>query len=171
MLMKIEFKIFEIPVYYTSEDMHNKKWKKKKDDFINHQIYTGATKSEANNGFIKCYKYESTWKYHKIIGFISINYDFKSGDLKFHVYKTINKKNSYNSIFKLKFDEIYGVNLHEYVRNKTSQNIIVLMENKIKYIKKVLFNNKCYIDLDAFYIASKYICFEQLINDLDNIGK
>lgn len=165
-----EFKLFEIPVYYASEDRHNEKWKTKKDTFINHQLITGATKTEARDSFIRCYKYESTWNYNKIIGFIELNYDNRCGDLKYHIYKTISKKNQYNHIFKLKFDEIYGPNLHDFIQNKNNHDILTLIENRIKYIEKELFKNKCYIDLNAYYNIRKYINFEELRNDLDNIN-
>ena len=169
--MKSEFTIFEIPVYYTNEDNHNKKWKNNKENFINHQLFTGATSIEAQDSFRRCYKYESSWKYHKIIGFIEIKYDNRSGDLKYYVYKTINKKKQYNRIFKLMFDEYDKPNLHDFVRDKANEKILSLINNKVDYIKKVIFNNKCYVDINAYNLISKYINFKNMINDLDNLNK
>lgn len=166
--MKYEFKIFEIPVYYTTEENHNKKWKDAEEKYISHQLSIGATKSEAHSSFIKSYKYESTWNYHKIIGFIELKYDNRCGELKYYVYQTINKKNQYNQIFKLKFDNRYGPNLHDYVRNKKNKDILEIIENRIKYIEKEKFHEKCYIDLRSYYVICKYIDFEKMIKDFDD---
>ena len=137
--MKNSVILFELPVYICDENKYYDKWEPNKQKFIEHQIKTGDTEIGANDSFFKCYKYNYIWDYNKIIGFIKICYDFKTGDLRFDIFKQ-DKKVIYNAVNKMKFAKICGHNLHVYVRNNSNGEIIKLINSKLNYIKDIFFN-------------------------------
>lgn len=159
--------LFEIPIYMLKEDDFYEKWEKKKNEFISHQMKWGETKTEANDGFIRCYRYEYLWQYNKLIGFVRIRYDSNRGDLVFDVYKQ-NKKMCYNKVNKMKFNIISGPNMHIFVRNKSKNYIIGEIEKELNYINDTFFDKSNYFDTKAFYSIIPYLDIEKIIKDEDS---
>ena len=157
--------LFEIPVYISDKEKYYAKWEDFKTKFIKRQTDLDIDEGEAINSFFMCYKYHYLWDYNKIVGFIRIKYNNKTGDIVFDVFKQ-NKKVFYNKINKLKLEKILAPNLHIYVKGKNNETIIQEINEKIDYIKKNFFKSHNYLDLQAFYNVSKYIDFEQMIKKI-----
>lgn len=161
--------LFDIPIYYISQNCFNDKWKNFKDDYINKMMRKGLSQIEAKNSFIYCNKIESLWNYNKIIGYIKLIYNNKTGDIEFEIYKSTKNKFIYNKKFMMTFDKIAFIgiapNLHIYVKDKTNEEIIRLINDKLKYIYDEFFSKKNYVDTKAFNNICNYIDFKKMIDD------
>lgn len=146
--MKKSIKLFEIIVYPENEEKYYKKWEYKKNEFINHQIETGGVSyDEAFESFKRSYRDVYFWNYNKICGFISVFYNPRTNDVEYEIYKQ--ERNYYNKKVTLRLERIYGPNLHDYIGNKSNNEIVQIIDYKIKYIKEIFFSNN-YIDLTCY---------------------
>ena len=157
-----DIRLFEIVVYPESEDMYYEKWESIKESFIEHQIYTGnVTYDEGLETFKRAFSDVYLWNYNKLYGFIVINYNYKTGDIYFEIYKQTH--NIYNKKVTLRLTKEFGPNLHVYIKNKTNGEIIKLIDSKLEYIKNTFFK-KYYLDLVSYNSLKSYVNFKELIN-------
>ena len=163
--MEDTIKLFELVVYPTTEKVYYKKWESLKKLYIERQINLAkVTYDEGLKSFENAYRNVYNWGYNKICGFILIFYDIKAGDIKFHIYKQ--KYNHYNKNVKLRLEWLYGPNLRDYVRGKSNEEIISIIDVRLNYIKKYFFKNN-YIDLDCYNNLKCNIDFAKIVQGSD----
>jgi hypothetical protein len=157
-------RLLEIPVYYISKEMHNKKWQIKRDKFEQEAMEKYQTKSEASASFKNTHKMRMMWDFVRIIGYIRIIYKKSTGEIVFDIYKSTLEKYRYDFIFKISFYKERGPNLRIPVRKLNNEQIIFELNKKINYITEKFFKNN-YLDLEVFNNLIKYYDFIKFIND------
>lgn len=156
--------LIEIPVYYKSEEYNEEYWDEQRKKYINHQIATGLAKEKANNSFVEIYNPLFKWDFNRIIGYIRIEYNNKTGSLDFIIYESTNKKFNIKYFFKMKFDKINGPNLSENVKYLNNDEIVEKINMKINYVKESFFKNN-FIDLKCLENMNKYFDYKKFIQE------
>lgn len=151
-------KLFEIPIYNTSEEQFRKKWIKH-DEKIKAELFVNNPETYDNN--IKHYRDPiRTWKYNQIIGYIVISY--MDNTIWFDLYFSSKKKIVFSSNRKniIKNMHINGYHF-QIMSNDTNKDIIDKIDSYIMAIKKDYLKNK-YLDLEGFYNIRKLVDFNKI---------
>lgn len=163
------YDLISIPVYATNEESFIEKWNTFREKYINKLLGKSYTMREAKDMFVKFYSVDSLWRYNKIIGYIELVYNVRTGDIEFNVYKSLKKKIFYNKRISTCFDKIAYVgiapNMHVYVRNISNKKIIELIHNELNYIFDIYFKKNNYIDLSCLNNLCNYINFKKITED------
>lgn len=158
-------KIFEIPIYSTSQSSFNEKWNFKKQEYIEWSCKLGNEYNYAKRIFSEIYLPYSIWIYNRIIGYISLSINNK--DIVLDLYLSKNKKFPFDSQ-KRSFIQFVPTNgLHFYSGHMSDQDIKNEIQNYIDMINKDFLNNKRYIDLSVYNSIIGYLNIKKIIDDLN----
>ena len=151
-------KLFDIPIYSTSEKKFNIKWsnydkKIKKELFVNNP--------ETYDSHIELFPDSiRKWKYNQIIGYIVVSY--MDNSIWFDLYLTSKKKIIFSSNKKNIIENMLIGGYHfQIMNNDTNEDIIDRIKLYIRIIKKEYLKNR-YLDLEVFHNIIKIIDFKKI---------
>lgn len=158
-------KIFEIPVYSTSQLKFDEQWNYKKQKYLEMLYELGHKHNDAKIIFKEIYLPYSIWIYNRIIGYISLS--IKKNDVIFDLYLSKNKQFPFNSKRRTFIQFIPTVGLHFYAGNMSDQEIKKKIKKFIEMINNDFLKKKRYIDLSIYNNIINYLNFKDIIDDLN----
>lgn len=159
--MNSEKRILEIPIYSLKNEELNKKIKKREDkEFKDYKcgINDNKTQEYLKNKYVDY----NNWRYNYIIGYIVVI--ITENGIEFKYYK--DKRKRYNICTNKKYyiiNQYMGSNnirIKDELNTLSNLDIADKVEEKIKEIKKDMFEAKYYLDLEVFDNIIKLINFK-----------
>lgn len=158
-------RIFEIPIYSSSEKSFNRKWSERIQKAVNKWVNSGWQSEKAKSIIADLAFPRNIWKYSQIIGYLVI--DISKTDVWFDIYAPLSNRGlRYDRTAKF-FPQRWDLcNTHFRIEDKmTNMQIAESMNVWINLIWKKYMPNWL-LDLSIFQNTINYIDFLRLISDL-----
>lgn len=158
-------RIFEIPIYPTSQEKFDKKWDTRNSKELNEWVNAGWVCEEAKKEIDRLAFPKTIWKYAQIIGYLTI--DISENDIWFEVYAPLSKKGIRHDRKTKVFPQAWAMNGTHFHIDGTMSNEKIIAEIK-EWVTNIQDEHlsKWHLDLTTFLNSIDYMDFRRLIMDI-----
>ena len=163
MLFPEEKIIFEIPIYSMSKKEFNKRWDKRKTEWIEDSVRIGNSVEKAKEIIYVCYYPQYIWKYNQIVGFVEISIGLR--DVVLNVQKTLDTRMVAVSKTKHFIQDLRTNGMHFPISGLHNVEIVSEIDDLLKGIQKDLPGKMC-LYLDTYNRIKNHIDFMGIHADI-----